>query len=88
MKTPLNNLPKEKAQKELHQFAVLGLALSAVGLVIFAWIGIAGLAFSTRALVLSSHPGNAGNPKKKQYVIMAVAGVVLGILDAVALFAN
>lgn len=88
MKIPLNKLSKEKAQKELRQFAVLGLALSAVGLVIFAWIGIAGLAFSARALVLSSHPDTADLSKKKQYVIMAVAGVALGILDTVALFTN
>ena len=77
----LSQLPNEKAQKELRQFAILGLVLSAIALFIFGFLGIAGLAFSARALVLISHKGNRDNPKLRQYRAMAIAGVIIGVID-------
>lgn len=80
MKTLNDKISNEKAQKELKQFATLGLVFSLVPLLIFGALGIVGLAFSARALILAGHPGNKENPKLKQYRAMAIAGIVLAIV--------
>ncbi len=81
MKTINDKLSKEKAQKEFKQFAILGLVASIISFLVFVWLGIVGLAFSARALLLSKHAGNQENPKLKQYRVMAVGGLILSVID-------
>jgi hypothetical protein len=81
MKTINDKLSKEKAQKEFKQFAIWGLVASVVSLLIFGWLGIVGLAFSARALLLSKHAGNQENLKLKQYRAMAIGGVIISVID-------
>ena len=87
MKTINDKLSNEKAQKELKHFATLGLIFAVVALVIFGFLGIVGLAFSARALILANHVGNKNNPKLKQYRLMAIAGVVISVVGLILLYA-
>lgn len=80
MKTILDKLPSEKAQKELKQFSIASLAIGAIGLLI-GWLGVIALAFGVRALLLTKHQGNKANPKRKQYLGFAAAGAILGIVN-------
>lgn len=75
----LSHLPKDKAQKELRQFAILGLIFSIITLFIFGWLGAVGLAFSARALVLAKHDANKTNPQLNQYRWFAYSGLILSI---------
>lgn len=83
MKALNEKLSKQQAQKELKQFSILGLVFGTVPLLIFGWIAIAGLAFSTRALILAKHTGNENNPKLGQYQTMAIAGLVLSVISLI-----
>lgn len=88
MKTINNKIPTDKAQKELKQFAILGLVFSSVALFAVAFLGIVGAACSLRAVVLSSHEGNKSNPKRTQYKVMAIVGLVIGIFDVIMAFSH
>ena len=86
MRTINDKLSNEKAQKELKQFAALGLIFAVAALVIFGFLGIVGLAFSVRALILANHAGNKSNSKLKQYRLMAITGMIVSIGDLVLLY--
>lgn len=82
MKTLLDKLTDEKAQKELRQFGLWGPVLSVISLLIFWWLAIPGLAFSVRALLLTWHKGNTDNQKLK-YRILGLAGIILSLTSMI-----
>lgn len=77
----LKNLNNEQAAKEFKLFSILGLACAIVALLVFWWLGIVGLAFSARALILARHPAN--NTESKKFLIFAAVGLVLSFTDVV-----
>ncbi|PID31884.1 hypothetical protein CR970_03340 [Candidatus Saccharibacteria bacterium] len=80
MKT-IFNIPDEKAAKELRMFAPLGLAFSLISIVALGFLAVVGLAFSARALVLSLRKVNKEDPEMVRYRVMAVLGLVAGLLS-------
>ena len=81
MKTAIDRTPADKAPKHLMQFMIWGGSLSGIGLFIVPAIGIAGLAFSARALLLSYHPANLKDPKLIQKRVVSVLGILAGLVD-------
>lgn len=79
-------LSSEKAQKEIKRFAILGFVLSLVSLFVFGWLGVASLALSARALVVTGHEANKDHPKRSQYRVLAVIGLVVSVADIVLVF--
>jgi uncharacterized membrane protein len=80
MKTLLMNLPDEKAQKELKQFAVIACILSGISLVAFWFLGIVGIATGARALVLSYHRTNR---RALKYRVASIVAILAGIVSLV-----
>jgi hypothetical protein len=81
VKTAIDRTPAEKAPKHLKLFMTWGVALSGVGLIIMPFLGVAGLAFSGRALMLTYHPANHKDPKLMLKRILCVLGIVAGAVD-------
>lgn len=81
MKLQPLTLPSEKAKKELKQFSIAAIALSAIGLVAFWFLGIVGLALGARALVLTFHDVNKKEKNILFYRVLAVLAIAIGVLD-------
>lgn len=88
MKTALSRTPDEQARKQLVQFGIAGLTLSLLGVFALAWLGIAGLAFGARALLLSFHAGNANRKYTISYRVMSLASIAVGLFDLFVLFVH
>jgi mannose/fructose/N-acetylgalactosamine-specific phosphotransferase system component IIC len=81
MKTPLSNLPDEKAKKELKRFLIIGYVCAVVAFFALGFLSVVGLAFGARCFVLSNHKGNSDNPKIKQLKIASIALVALSAIE-------
>lgn len=81
MKTILDKLPDDKAQKELKQFTIAACVLSGVSIFMFWFIGVAGLALGARALLLTWHKANKNRKDLARYRVPAAAAVALGLLS-------
>lgn len=79
MQTILSKLPDSKAKKEVKQFAILSLAVSAVSLIVFWWLAIPGLAFGGRALLLTYHKGNQDRKDLTRFRIISILAIVFSI---------
>ncbi len=78
MKGLLYYMLDERIVKEIKSFAIASIMLSIIGLIILWWLGIAGLAFGIRGVILSM--------RKKQlskYTIVSLTGAILGLLAIV-----
>ena len=60
MKTILTKLSDDKARDELKKLTLFAVGLSGVSLLVFWFLGGAGLALGARALLLTLHKGNKG----------------------------
>lgn len=85
MKTILTTIKDTDAQKQVKIFSTVGVTLSVVSLVAFWWLAIAGLAFSSRALLLTWH--QAVKEKSLVYRIINTTGALVGLVSIINYFA-
>jgi hypothetical protein len=85
MKTAIDRTPADKAPNHLKQFMIWGVALSGIGLFVVPALGIAGLAFSARALMLTFHPANRKDSKLTLKRAVSALGILAGAFDLLAL---
>jgi hypothetical protein len=85
MKTAIDRTPADKAAKHLMLFMIWGAVLSGIGLFIVPALGIAGLAFSARALLLTYHPSNLKDPHLSRKRALNIFAIVAGAVDVIFL---
>ena len=76
-------LSAEKAKKELKRFTIAAIVLSALGLFAFWFLGIVGLAFGARALVLSYHTANKKEKDTTGLRVLAILAIAIGLFDTI-----
>lgn len=81
VQTILTKLSDEKAQKELKPFALWGIGLSGVSLVVFWPLGIAGVACGARALLLAWHKGNKRRNDLLKYRLVSFVAIAVGFVS-------
>lgn len=81
MKTILDKLTDEQAKKELGPYTLWGAALSGISLIVFWFLGIAGLALASRALLLTWHKGNKNQKDIFWYRAAAIFAVTAGLVS-------
>lgn len=84
MKTILDKLSDEKAQKELKRFAYASFIISIVTLFIFWWLSVVGIALGLRALLLTYHKGNKERKDLVKLRVMSIVAIVLGATSLIA----
>jgi len=77
-------LSNQQAVSQLKTCSIAGFTCPFVGFFLaYGWFGIAvllvGVAFSTRALMLTKHKGNASNPMRAGYTALAIVGLLFGL---------
>lgn len=78
-----NNLSSEEAYKELRLFAYLGLLSGLIGLIVFWPLAVAGLAFSTRGLLLLKYTSAESTPLMAVSIVgllVSAISVILAVL--------
>lgn len=83
METVLTKVADEKAPHEMKRFTIIGCAVSIISLVIFWWLGIIGIAFCIRGLLLTWHKANTGSNKLLAFRVSAVIGILAGMISLV-----
>ncbi len=82
MKTILSKLTDQQAQNELKRVTLTAFALSAISLIIFWFLGMAGLALGVRSFLLTMHKGNKDDKNLLWYRAASVFAIIAGALSA------
>ncbi|MGH7196947.1 MAG: hypothetical protein ACREGJ_04275 [Candidatus Saccharimonadales bacterium] len=81
MKTVLSKVSADKAPKELKSFAVAAAVGGVISLLVLWPLGIVGMAFGARALLLGFHKANKGQKNTLLYQVLAVIGIAAGLIS-------
>lgn len=86
MKTVFTKMSQEQAEKEIKNFGYLSLVLGGLGMFLFWGLGIAGLAFGVRSLILTWNDGAKNINNLISYRFISGIGTTLSLLCLVLYF--